>query len=64
MEWLGTDGALVLLYVALSIFYGFGIIHQVEWIVGYACPIIAMGIVIGVFAKYLTEVAAVAKGKK
>ena len=64
VEWLGADGALVLLYVALSIFYGFGIIHQVEWIVGYACPIIAMGIVIGVFAKYLTEVAAVAKGKK
>ena len=64
VEWLGADGALVLLYAALSVFYGYGIIHQVEWIVGYACPIIAMGIVIGVFAKYLTEVAAVAKGKK
>ena len=64
VEWFGVDGALILLYAALGCFYGYGIIHQVEWIIGYGAPVIAMGIVIGVFIKYLTEVVAVARGEK
>ncbi len=64
VEWFGVDGALILLYAALGCFYGYGIIHEVEWIIGYGAPVIAMGIVIGVFIKYLTEVVAVAKGEK
>ncbi len=61
VEWIGADGALILLYIVLACFYGYGILHNVDWIVGYAAPIIAMGIVIFVFVKYLTEVFAVAK---
>ena len=61
VEWIGADGALILLYIVLACFYGYGILHNVDWIVGYAAPIIAMGIVIFVFIKYLTEVFAVAK---
>ena len=64
VEWIGWDGALVLLYILLGCFYGYGILNQVEWIVGYGAPVIAMGIVIGVFGKYITEVASVAKGGK
>ena len=63
IEWFGMDGALVLLYILLGCFYGYGIINQVEWIIGYGAPVIAMGIVIGVFVKYLTEVASVMNGK-
>jgi len=63
IEWFGMDGALVLLYILLGCFYGYGIINQVEWIIGYGAPVIAIGIVIGVFAKYLTEVASVMNGK-
>ena len=64
VEWLGWDGGLILLYVGLACFYGFGILHNIDWIVGIAAPVIAMGIVIFVFGKYLTEVFAVAKGNK
>ena len=64
VEWFGVDGALILLYAALGCFYGYGIINEVEWIIGYGAPVIAMGIVIGVFIKYLTEVASVVKHKK
>ena len=62
VEWIGADGALILLYIVLACFYGYGILHNVDWIVGFAAPIIAMGIVIGVFIKYLTEVFHVARG--
>ncbi len=64
VEWFGWDGALILLYIVLACFYGFGILHNVDWIVGIAAPVIAMGIVIGVFIKYLTEVFHVARGTR
>lgn len=64
VEWLGWDGALILLYIVLACFYGYGILHNVDWIVGIAAPVIAMGIVIGVFVKYLTEVFAVVRAHK
>jgi SSS family solute:Na+ symporter len=64
VEWIGADGALIRLYIVLACFYGYGMLHNVDWIVGYAAPIIAMGIVIFVFVKYLTEVFAVVRAHK
>jgi len=64
VEWLGIDGALVLLYVVLAAIYSYGIINRIDFIVGIMAPFIAIAITSGAFIKYCTEVASFSKGKK
>lgn len=64
VEWIGIDGALVLLYIVLAIVYGYGIINRIDFIVGIIAPGIAISITTGAFIKYCTEVFAFSRGKK
>ena len=64
VEWIGVDGALVLLYILLACFYGYGMINRVDVIIGYIAPGVAITITTGVFLKYCTEVFAFATKKK
>lgn len=64
VEWIGIDGALVLLYIVLAIIYGYGIINRIDFIIGIMAPGIAICITAGVFIKYCTEVFAFSRGKK
>lgn len=64
VEWIGMDGALVLLYIVLAATYGYGLLNGVDWIVGILAPCVAMGIATFAFLKYCTEVFAFATGKK
>lgn len=64
VEWIGVDGALVLLYIVLACVYGYGLIHNVDFIIGIMAPGIAVVITVGVFLKYCTEVLSFATGKK
>lgn len=64
VEWIGVDGALVLLYIVLACIYGYGMINNVDFIVGIMAPGVAIVITIGVFLKYCTEVFSFATGKK
>lgn len=56
VEWFGMDGALVLLYIVLSIIYGYGILNKINWIIGLMAPLVAAGITLFCFIKYMTEV--------
>ncbi len=56
VEWLGVDGALVLLYLVLCAFFSYGIINRIDWITGWAVPIIGGGGTTAIFLKYLSEV--------
>ncbi len=56
IKWFGVDGAMILLYVVLSSFYGYGFINRVDWICIWAAPIITSAIALGIFANYLQEV--------
>lgn len=64
VEWFGIDGALLLLFAALAILYGYGLLNRVDFILGILAPGIALTITTGVFIKYCTEVFSFAKGKK
>lgn len=64
VEWLGADGALVLLFIVLACIYGYGMLHSVDFIIGIMAPGIAIVITVGVFIKYCTEVFSFASGKK
>lgn len=64
VEWLGIDGALVLLYIVLAAIYGYGMLNSVDFIVGIFAPGVAIVITVGVFIKYCTEVFSFATGKK
>ena len=64
VEWLGVDGALVLLYIVLACIYGYGMLNSVDFIIGIMAPGIAFLITVGVFLKYCTEVVSFATGKK
>ncbi len=64
VEWLGVDGALVLLYIVLACIYGYGLLNSVDFIIGIMAPGIAILITVGVFLKYCTEVVSFATGKK
>ena len=64
VEWLGVDGALVLLYIALACIYGYGMLNSIDFIIGIMAPGIAILITVGVFLKYCTEVFSFATGKK
>lgn len=64
VEWLGIDGALVLLYIVLAAIYGYGMLNSVDFIVGIFAPGVAIVITVGVFLKYCTEVFSFATGKK
>ena len=64
VEWLGVDGALVLLFIVLAVIYGYGLLHQVDVIVGVMAPGIAIGITTAVFLRYCVEVFSFASGKK
>ena len=52
VEWLGVDGALVLLYIVLACIYGYGMLNSVDFIIGIMAPGIAILITVGVFLKY------------
>lgn len=56
VEWFGIDGALCLVYAVLACFYSFGIINRIDWIVGWAAPIVAGGTTTVIFLRYLYEV--------
>lgn len=64
VEWIGIDGALVLLYIVLAAIYSYGIINRIDFIVGIMAPGVAISITTGAFIKYCTEVASFSKGKK
>ncbi|UQZ90245.1 hypothetical protein C4J81_13965 [Deltaproteobacteria bacterium Smac51] len=64
VEWFGVDGALILLYVALACFYGYGMLNRVDFIIGYFAPGVAITITSAVFLKYCTEVFAFATKRK
>lgn len=64
VEWLGIDGALVLLFIVLACVYGYGMLHSIDFIIGIMAPGIAIIITVGVFLKYCTEVFSFATGKK
>lgn len=67
VEWLGVDGALVLLYFSLAGIYTYGIIGRVDFIVGVLAPGIASVITVLVFLRYCFEVSSFmfkSKGKK
>ncbi len=64
VEWLGVDGALILLYVLLACFYGYGMLNKVDFIIGYFAPGVAIFITSAVFLKYCTEVFSFATKKK
>ncbi|MDR2945822.1 MAG: hypothetical protein LBV79_03645 [Candidatus Adiutrix sp.] len=64
VEWFGVDGALVLLYVLLACFYGYGMLNRVDVIIGYFAPGVAILITSAVFLKYCTEVFPFATKKK
>lgn len=63
VEWFGVDGALVALYAVLAIIFGYGMVHQVDALVGILAPGIAMLITFGVFARYWFEVREFSKRK-
>lgn len=63
-EWLGVDGALVLLFIVLACIYGYGRLNSIDFIIGIMAPGIAITITVGVFLKYCTEVFSFATGKK
>lgn len=56
VEWLGIDGALVLMYLVIGTIYCYGIIARVDWIIGWLVPIIAGGGTTLIFLDYLTKV--------
>ncbi|MCI8303974.1 MAG: sodium:solute symporter family protein [Lawsonibacter sp.] len=56
VEWFGIDGALCLVYAVLACFYSFGIINRIDWIVGWAAPVVAGGTTTVIFLRYLYEV--------
>ena len=64
VEWFGVDGALVALYAVLAVIYGYGMIHQVDGLVGIMAPGIAILITFAVFVRYWFEVREFSKGKK
>lgn len=66
VEWFGVDGALCLLYAALSIVISWGIITRTDWPVGIMAPAVAALMTTGIFIRYLTEVFSFSKhgGKK
>ena len=63
VEWFGVDGALVALYAVLAIIFGYGMVHQVDALVGIMAPGIAMLITFGVFVRYWFEVREFSKRK-
>ena len=56
VEWFGIDGALCLVYAVLACFYSFGIINRIDWVIGWAAPIVAGGTTTVIFLRYLYEV--------
>lgn len=64
VEWFGVDGALILLYILLACFYGYGMLNRVDVIIGYIAPGVAIFITTAVFLKYCTEVFAFATKRK
>lgn len=64
VEWIGADGAFVLLYIVLACIYGYGLLHSIDFVIGIMAPGIAIVITVGVFLKYCTEVFSFASGKK
>lgn len=56
VEWFGIDGALCLAYALLAAFYSYGIINRIDWIVGWAAPIVAATTTTAIFLRYLYEV--------
>ena len=63
VEWLGVDGALVLLFIVLACIYGYGMLNSIDFIIGIMAPGIAITITVGVFLYYCTEVFSFATGK-
>ena len=55
VEWIGVDGALVLLYIVLSILYGYSIINRVDFVIGIVAPGISIIMTIIVFIRYCME---------
>jgi len=64
VEWIGLDGALILLYILLACLYGYGMLNRVDFIIGYLAPGVAIFITSAVFLKYCTEVFSFATKKK
>lgn len=63
VEWFGVDGLLVLVYLLVGAFYCYGIIKRVDWIIGWACPIIGGGGTALIFLDYLLELSRFGKKK-
>ena len=55
VEWIGIDGALVLLFIVLSCIYGYGMIARVDWIIGILAPALACGSTTLIFLRYLYQ---------
>lgn len=64
VEWLGIDGALVLLFAVLALIYCFGLMNRVDVLIGIVAPVIAIGITTAVFLRYCSEVFSFASGRK
>ena len=46
VEWLGVDGALVLLFIVLACIYGYGMLNSIDFIIGIMAPGIAITIIL------------------
>lgn len=61
VEWLGIDGALVLLFIALAFFLGFCVINNVDIVIGIILPYGVTIATTGIFIRYFWEVVAFSK---
>ena len=64
ISWLGIDGLLCVCFVLESIFIGYCMIHNVDFVLGKVLPYAATLITLWIFLKYISQVIAFSKGTR
>lgn len=64
IEWFGLDGALCLCFVFESVFFGYCMIHNVDFVIGKVLPYGAALVTLWIFLKYITQVLSFSHGAR
>ena len=64
IEWFGIDGALCLCFVFESVFFGYCMIHNVDFVIGRVLPYGAALVTLWIFLKYITQVLSFSHGAR
>ena len=64
IAWFGVDGLLCLCFVLESIFFGYCMINNVDFVIGKVLPYSASIITLWIFLKYIVQVVSFSKSTR